>query len=336
MLTLRPGTVVEAGADDAAEQRVVVDVDGVRRPAIVDVGLVGACSVGDDVVVNTAAADLGLGSGGFDIVHVNLTRGLGGAGAEGAHVMKLNYTSLQHAVVPVEGEELRIPLDRPAGVFGLHGQLAPIAWAFARARPGGQLGYVQTAGGALSGGHSRVVRDLRERGLLAGHITAGPAFGGEEEAITTAGAIHHAIADRGWDAVVCGPGPGILGSASALGHGGMSALDSAHAAAALGCPVVLCARMSDSDERRRHRGLSHHTVTVLALLLARVTVAVPAGEETHLGGLSPESHVVRELPVQYGAYVASGLPARSMGRDDQLFFRAALACGAALADTLPL
>jgi hypothetical protein len=176
-----------------------------------------------------------------------------------------------------------------------------------------------------------VVRDLRERGLLAGHITAGPTFGGEAEAITTAGAIHHAIADRGWDAVVCGPGPGILGSASALGHGGMIALDSAHAAAALGCPVVLCARMSSSDERRRHRGLSHHTVTVLALLLARVTVAFPAGEEAAL----PGEHVVRELPVDYESYVASGLPARSMGRDDPLFFRAALACGTALADTLP-
>jgi hypothetical protein len=331
MLTLRRGTVVEAGEEAAHEQRVVVEVDGARRPAIADVGLIGACEVGDDVVVNTVAVDLSLGSGGFDVVHVNLTRGLGSAGARGAHVMKLNYTSLQHAVHPVEGEELRVPLDRPAGVFGLHGQLAPIAWAFGQARGEARLGYVQTAGGALPGGHSRVVRELRERGLLAGHITAGPAFGGEGEAITTPGAIHHAIADRGWDAVVCGPGPGILGSASALGHGGMVALDSAHAAAALGCPVVLCARMSESDERRRHRGLSHHTITVLALLLARVTVAFPAGDEVAL----PGDHVVRELPVDYGDYVASGLPARSMGREDPLFFRAALACGAALADTLP-
>ena len=30
------------------------------------------------MVVNVAARDLGLGSGGFDIVHVNLTRGLEG------------------------------------------------------------------------------------------------------------------------------------------------------------------------------------------------------------------------------------------------------------------
>jgi hypothetical protein len=332
MLTLRRGTVVDVATHPpATEQRVTVEVDGARRVAIADVELVGWCAAGDDVVVNTAAMDLGLGSGGADIVHVNLTRGLGGAGPEGAHVMKLNYTSLQHAVHPVEGEELRIPLDRPAAVFGLHGQLPAIAWAFERARPGAQLGYVQTAGGALPGGHSRVVRDLRGRGLLAGHVTAGAAFGGEAEAITTPGAIHHGIVDRGWDAVVCGPGPGILGSASALGHGGMSALDSAHAAAALGCPVVVCARMSDTDERRRHRGLSHHTITVLSLLLARVTVAFPAGDAASI----PGDHVVRELPVDLDGYLASGLPARSMGRDDPLFFRAALACGAALADTLP-
>jgi Protein of unknown function (DUF3866) len=332
MLTLRRGTVVDVQTHPpAAEQRLTVAVDGARRAAIADVELVGWCAVGDDVVVNTVAVDLGLGSGGADIVHVNLTRGLGGAGAEGAHVMKLNYTSLQHAVHPVEGEELRIPLDRPAAVFGLHGQLPAIAWAFARARPGAELGYVQTVGGALPGGHSRVVRDLRARGLLAGHVTAGAAFGGEGEAISTPGAIHHGIVDRGWAAVVCGPGPGILGSASALGHGGMSALDSAHAAAALGCPVVMCARMSDTDERRRHRGLSHHTVTVLSLLLARVTVAFPAGDAASI----PGDHVVRELPVDLDGYLASGLPARSMGRDDPLFFRAALACGAALADTLP-
>ena len=332
MLTLRRGTVVDVeNHPPAAEQRVTVEVDGQRRRAIVNVELLGWCAAGDDVVVNTAAVDLGLGSGGFDVVHVNLTRGLGGAGSQGAHVMKLNYTSLQHAVRPVESEELRIPLDRPAAVFGLHGQLPAIAWAFAQGRSDGRVGYIQTAGGALPGGHSRVVRDLRARGLLAGHITAAPSFGGEEEAISTAGAIHHAIAVRGWDAVICGPGPGILGSASALGHGGMSALDSAHAAAALGCPVVLCARMSGSDERRRHRGLSHHSVTVLSLLLARVTVAFPAGDAASI----PGDHVVRELPVDLDGYLGSGLPARSMGRDDALFFRAALACGAALADTLP-
>jgi uncharacterized protein DUF3866 len=332
MLVLLRGTVVEAGPLDGPEQRLEVDVGGRRRPAVADVGLVGATQPGDDVVVNGQAVDLSLGSGGFDIVHVNLTRGLGAKGAPGAHVMKLNYTSLQHAVLPVEGEELAVPLGRPVAVFGLHGQLAPIAWAFAQAAPGATLGYVQTAGGALPGGHSRVSRDLRAEGLLAGHLTAHPAFGGEGEAITTPGAIHHGLHDLAWDAVVCGPGPGILGSGSALGHGGMIAMDSAHAALALGCPVVLCARMSSGDPRERHQGLSHHSESVLRLLLAPVTVALPRGyADVDRPG---EGHEWLEVDADLAGYAASGLPARTMGRsleEDPPFFAAALAAGTALA-----
>src|SRR5277367_6664873 len=126
MLKLRPAIVVEvrrAGADPAAdgagsrasakgarggnargEQRLVVELatdsepahPGKRREAIADVGLVGLSEVGDEVIVNVQALDLGLGSGGFDVVHVNLTRGLDakrdsdGSDATRPHVMKLN------------------------------------------------------------------------------------------------------------------------------------------------------------------------------------------------------------------------------------------------------
>jgi hypothetical protein len=235
-------------------------------------------------------------------------------------------------VLPVEGEELAIPLERPTAIFSLHGQLAPLAWAFAQAAPEAKLGFVQTAGGALPGGHSRVVRDLRDRGLLVGHLTAAPTYGGEGEAITTPGAIHHGLHDLGWDAAVCGPGPGILGSGSALGHGGMIGMDSAHAATALGSPVVLCARMSSGDPRERHRGLSHHSATVLRLLLAPVTVALPSG---HGDVPRPgKGHEWLELEPDLDGYRASGLPAKTMGRtldEDPPFFAAALAAGTALA-----
>jgi len=311
-LELRRGTVVAAeGA------RLEVDLGDERAPAWADVGMVGPCEVGDEVLVNVQARRLALGSGGFDVVHANLTRGLGGAGASGAHVMKLNYTSLQHAVHPVEeGEtELALPLRAAVAVLALHGQLRPLAWAFARAaRPGARLGYVQTAGGALPGALSDDVRALRAEGLLAGHLTAGPAHGGADgEAITTAGALHHAATALGWDAIAAGPGPGILGSGSALGHGGLAGLDTAHAALALGAPTLLVARMSEADPRERHQGLSHHTRTVLDLLLEPVEVAEPTGGE------------LDDYPG----------PTRTMGRDDPLFFAAAVAAGTRLAGMMP-
>jgi len=332
VLKLCRGVVAAAGAP-APWQSLEVDVDGERRPARADTGLVGQCEPGDEVIVNTEARDLQLGSGGFDVVHANLTRGLHGESAPGAHVMKLNYSSLQHAVAPVEGEELRVPLGRPVAVLQLHGQLAPLAWALHQARPNTRAGYVQTAGGALPGAISATVAELLDGGLLADHVTAGPAYGARKEAITTAGAIHHGLAEAGWDVALVGPGPGILGSGSALGHGGLAALDSAHAALALGCPTLLVARMSQGDPRPRHRGLSHHTKTVLDLLLAPVTVALPPGAPA----VEPGRHELRGARADLDGYRSSGLPARTMGRDldeDRLFFAAALAAGTALGEMI--
>jgi len=332
MLSLQRGTVVEARDPAGSVQRLDVEVEGERRPAVADTALVGPAEAGDEVVVNVAARDLGLGSGGFDVVHVNLSRGLGGAGVPGAHVMKLNYTSVQHAVLPVEGDALTLPVSAGVGVFFLHGQLAPAAWAFGQAVPHAKLGYVQTPGGALPGGLSETVRELKARGLIDGHLTAGAAYGGDGEAISTPGAIHHAAHDLGWDAVLCGPGPGILGSGSRLGHGGMAALDTVHAALALGAPTLVLPRMSSGDDRARHRGLSHHAETVLSLLLEPVVVAAPEGWEEQ--GAADERHHWRRAPVDLDGYRVSGLPASTMGRgldDDALFFAAAVSGGRVLA-----
>jgi hypothetical protein len=162
-------------------------------------------------------------------------------------------------------------------------------------------------------------------------VTAAPAFGGEHDAITVAGALHAGFDALGWDAAVVGPGPGILGSATALGHGGLAALDNAHAALALGCRTVIVPRMSSGDPRERHRGLSHHTRTVLDLLLRPVIVAVPAGEDADL----PVTMARREARTDIAGYAGSGLPARTMGRsieEDPLFFRAALAGGVVLGE----
>jgi Protein of unknown function (DUF3866) len=248
-----------------------------------------------------------------------------------AHVMKLNYTSLQHPVEPVEGSAGGERKKIPVAVLPLHGHLAPAAWAAAQARPGIRVGFVQTAGGALPGSLSWDVADLRERGLLCGHITASPSYGGEHEALSTVGALDAAANALGWDAVLVGPGPGIIGSDTEFGHGGMSALDNAHASLSLGFPTILSPRLSSGDPRERHRGLSHHTATVLELLLAPVTVAVPESA-SHL--LVADRHVVKPVSVDLDAYASSGLPTSTMGRtlaDDPLFFEAPLAAGSLVA-----
>lgn len=330
-LDLRRGVVVSVDP-------LAVEVGGERRRAWADERLLGEMREGDEVVVNAAALDLGLGSGGFDVVHVNLTRGLGGGVAGDAHVMKLNYTSLQHPVEPVEGESSAGDARRkvPVGVLPLHGHLAPAAWAAAQAWPGTRVGYVQTAGGALPGSLSRDVATLRERGLLVGHVTAAPSYGGEHEALSTVGALDAAARGLGWDAVLVGPGPGIIGSDTDFGHGGMEALNSAHAALSLKLPTILSPRLSSGDPRERHRGLSHHTATVLELLLAPVTVAIPEGVSdlaSQISGASIGLHRAEPVPVDLAGYAASGLPTATMGRslaDDPLFFEAPLAAGARL------
>jgi Protein of unknown function (DUF3866) len=344
-LKLRRGIVVD-------EDPLTIEVNGERRSAWADRALLGEMREGDEVVVNTAALDLGLGSGGFDVVHVNLTRGLEASGDSREHVMKLNYTSLQHPVEPVElpwflsnpigekGTTGRMGRSLPILILPLHGHLAPAAWAAGQMAPDLKLGYVQTGGGALPGSLSRDVALLRKHSLLCAHVTVAPAYGGEREALSVAGALDAAVHSLGWDAALVGPGPGIIGAETRLGHGGMAALDSAHAALALGLPTLLSPRLSEADPRERHRGVSHHTLTVLELLLGRVGVPAPAGDpETaaKLADATGDRHQLHEAQPDLAGYSSAGLPAQTMGRtidEDPLFFAAPLAAGAFLGRTL--
>lgn len=351
-LRLRRGVVISA---DPLE----IEIGGEPRRAWAETVLLGEMRAGDEVVVNVAALDLELGSGGFDVVHVNLTRGLDAAPEGDEHVLKLNYTSLQHPVAPVEGmdparfetHDMREKGTAEQGegtdgsgvatvhpsvlVLPLHGHLAPAAWAAAQTRPGARVGYVQTGGGALPGSLSRDVAALRERGLLCGHIAAAPAYGAEYEALSTVGALD-AAGRLGWDAVLIGPGPGIIGSNTEFGHGGIVGLDSAHAALSLRLPTLISPRLSSSDPRERHVGVSHHTYTVLELALAPLEVAVPEGDDAIAAALeaAPGRHSLRAAPVDLEAYEESGLPTSTMGRslaEDPLFFAAPLAAGRLIA-----
>jgi hypothetical protein len=304
--TLRRGTVT--AVHERHEGLVRLTVDGV--PCVAYPRLTGPVAVGDDVVVNVQARELRLGSGGFDVLVANLTRGLGLPAEPGAHVMALPYTPAQVATRRLE-EEGELPASLgglPVLLCTLHSQVAPACAALA----GRRVAYVQVAGGALPVSLSDAVRVLRERGLLAATIAVAPCVDGERDCVTVAAALAWAARER-FDVVVCAVGPGIVGTGSRLGHGALALADAANAASALGGRPVLAVRVSEADPRDRHRGVSHHVRAVLDLCLGEVAVAWP--DEVPAGGWEA---------------ACAGLPLDHMGRgaaDDPAFFRAAYGAG---------
>ena len=161
----------------------------------------------------------------------------------------------------------------PVVCCSLHSQLAPVCAALGRELA---VAYVQLPGGALPVPLSDTVRVLRERGYLKATAAVGPCFGGDLACVSAASALL-ACLRAGADAVVCGIGPGVVGTGSRYGHGGLAAADAANAAEALGGAPVIAPRVSLADARERHRGLSHHTVAALDLIPGPVPVAWPAG-----------------------------------------------------------
>jgi hypothetical protein len=77
---------------------------------------------------------------------------------------------------------------------------------------------------------------------------------------------------------VVAQGPGNLGTGTRWGFSGVAAGEAINAVGTLGGRPVAALRMSGTDARRRHLGLSHHSVTALGrVALAPADVAVPRG-----------------------------------------------------------
>jgi len=318
MLSLRRGSVT--AVTERHDRLVRLEVDG--RPCVAYPGLTGPVALGDDVLVNIQAVELGLGSGGFDVLYANLTRGLGLEGEPGAHVMKLPYTPLQHAVRHAEenGGTLQSLSGLPIVCCSLHSQVAPAAAGLGE---GMRVAYVQVPGGALPVSFSDTVRALRERGLVEATVAVGACIEGDVACVSTASAFVWA-AERKFDAVLCSIGPGIVGTASPWGHGGLSVAEAVLTSRSLGGSPVLAVRYSQGDPRERHHGLSHHTRAVLAVA-GDVEVGWPNGLSLPdgLGG-------VTAVDVSGWEEACAGLPLSHMGRgpdDDPWFFAAAYAAG---------
>ncbi len=260
--------------------------------------LTGQIAIGERVLLNTVAVEMSLGTGGQDFVVTGLERVEERESPPG-HILKMRYTPLQVPVLAVEAQEsphhdaIRLFAgldDLPVVCAELHSQLPAICAAahWAAERHGGlrppRIAYIMTDGAALPLALSRLVPELKSRGLLTATITTGQAFGGDYEAVNLYSALAAAQAVVEADIIVVAQGPGTVGTGTALGFSGIDQGLAINAAASLGGVPIVVARISFADSRRRHIGLSHHTVTVLTRV-ARAPALLP------LPRLSPEQNL---------------------------------------------
>jgi hypothetical protein len=326
-----------------------------------------ALVVGDLVLLNRTSLDLELGSGGFAIVAAILENDQRSASESAnlqrssGHMMKLRYTPFQRAVLAAEEESSPhhrlfqgAGLPEGADLSGipvmlgeLHSML-PIVLCWIKGLRNNQhnrpntpvrVAYVMSDGGALPLAISNHVRTLRTLGWLAGTVTYGHAYGGDIETVNKFTALLAARHVLQADIIVAALGPGIVGTGTPLGHTAMELGEIANAAAKLDGLPILIPRISFSDLRPRHNGLSHHVLMSLRWAAwTSVTIPIPGDlpqdqrsiidrqitesllDHTHrfvpVHGLSDTD--IKQALSQYPSTI------RTMGRDyeeDPVFFR---------------
>jgi len=358
-------TAVRATWPGAVELQVTrADADGGSVRALAYTALMAPPEVGDRVLLNVAALDRGLGTGGYALVVAALTPDgavRGQPPQPAGHLVKARYLPLQAMVAGADEQgsphhALLADADDLAGlpvvVADLHSALAPALLAVAADRPGTRVVYVMSDQGALPLAFSRSVAALRDAGLLAATVTVGQAFGGDLEAVTVHSGLLAARLALGADLVVVSQGPGNLGTGTRWGFSGVAAGEAVNAAATLSGRPVASLRVSGADARPRHRGLSHHSLTAygrVALLPADLAVpdlagagslrgitgldavvALAGGVDEAVAGLTRHRPVRVPLAGLDAALLASPVPLSTMGRDlhgDPAYFLAAAAAG---------
>lgn len=282
----RRGVVRERTRTWPGAVELLVDVGDDLLPALAYQPLVGSPVPGDVVLLNVAALERGLGTGGYALV-VALPERLPDDAPPGGHLVKARYTPLQAMVSGADEQgsphhDLLADADdldgMPVVVADLHSALPAVVAGVRADRPNARVAYVMTDGGALPLWFSRTVAALRGADWLVGVVTVGQAFGGDLETVTLhtglLAARHVLLAD----VAVVSQGPGNLGTGTRWGFSGVAAGEAVNAVATLRGRPVGALRISSADSRQRHVGLSHHSVTAfgrVALSPADLVVPVP-------------------------------------------------------------
>lgn len=288
LIEKRHGVVTDILQSRPGYMELKVMVSDREEKAIAYTDLVGSVECGDEVVLNTTAVSLGLGTGGFHFVIDVCGKSLLDI-SEGGHIMKMRYTPMQVKVSAGEEEGLSHEklehfesLEGMPVVIGLLHSMIPPVFASIKELSNNELKavYIMTDAGALPLSFSRLVYDMKGCGLVDSTITCGNAYGGDYECVNiySALAVAREVAEADI-AVVC-MGPGIVGTATSLGFTGIEQAQIIDAVNALGGTPIVIPRIGFGDHRKRHFGVSHHTLTVLGRITHTASyVTVPEMDE---------------------------------------------------------
>jgi len=338
---------------------IIVDIAGKVYPAINFDSMTGAVDTGDEVLLNTTAVDLNLGSGGYHFVMANLTAKTNSDGLVPGtgHIMKLRYTPFQIKVMAVEEQDSpyhRVLREKdsldgtPVVCCTLHSMLPAAAASIRLLGTGLRVIYVMTDGAALPINLSRLVEVLKREELINGTVTTGHSFGGDIEAVNIYSGLLAAKNVLSADIVIVAMGPGIVGTGTPFGFSGMEQADVINAVSVLNGRPVAVPRISFADRRERHRGLSHHSQTVLGrATLAPAVISIPHMEKEKMDlviGQLRSSGIFKKHRValddgERGLDLLKSLRIKvtTMGRtlwEDSEFFSAAAAAGSVAAKML--
>ncbi len=286
MISKRIGIVQEIISKNEEMEELKVKIDDNIYKAINYPKINSYVNVNDEVLLNTSAVELNLGTGGFHFVIANLNN-VESKMSEGGHIMKLRYTPLQVKTFSVEEQESEYhdkiknfkSLDNMPVVVGtLHSMLVPFAASYKRIDKQKKLVYIMTDGAALPIYLSKNVQKLKKNKLVDNTITIGNAFGGDYECINIYTALIFAKEVLKADAVFVCMGPGIVGTSTKYGFTGIEQANILDAVKKLKGKPIAIPRISFADKRDRHFGLSHHTVTILKEIV-NANVIVPIGIE---------------------------------------------------------
>ncbi|WP_313756464.1 DUF3866 family protein [Tissierella sp.] len=272
MIGYKNGTVSSIISDGEHLAIVNVNVEGKMYKAANYKDFTGDIKLDDEVVLNTTAVDLSLGTGGYHFVmynYRNKSMELKGSG----HIMKLRYTPYQMKCLAAEEEdspyhnlfnEFKSLENHIFIVATLHSMLAPISAMIKYINKDIKINYIMTDGGALPLYFSNTVAELKNKKILDNTITIGHAFGGDLECINIYTGLIAAKEILKGDVTIISMGPGIVGSGTKYGFTGIEQGYIVDAINNLEGMAISVPRISFKDKRNRHYGISHHTITTLS------------------------------------------------------------------------